>query len=258
MVTAYDRFCAWAYRRVRASILPGLQNSQYAYLAALRDELGGGTGRWLDLGCGHGFLPDWMPQPDQRLDLASWRPVGVDLDALSLRRHPYLRLRVHGDVQRLPFAAGAFRLVTANMVVEHVREPQELFREISRVLEPNGTLLLHTPNVRGYTTRLSRLIPPFLVSRAAQFLLDRRTEDVYPTVYRANSAAELQSLASDAALTVSGVEYVNSSPQLIRLPLLMCAEVLWLRRVARPGNAELRPCLVARFTKTGDRPSHGE
>jgi 2-polyprenyl-3-methyl-5-hydroxy-6-metoxy-1,4-benzoquinol methylase len=46
------------------------------------------------------------------------------------------------------------------MVLEHVERPDLLFQEMSRVMRHGAMLLSHTPNVRGYTTALTKLIPP--------------------------------------------------------------------------------------------------
>jgi SAM-dependent methyltransferase len=247
--STYDRFCDRAYSRACAGLLPELQNSQYAYRDALRLALTSPAGRWLDLGCGHDFLPDWMPPEDRRLDLGGWNSVGIDLDRASLRRHGNLQLRVHGDVERLPFADECFNLVTANMVVEHVREPEFLFREIARVLAPGGTVVLHTPNVAGYTTVLARMIPASLVSRTAALLLGRKSEDVYPTFYRANSETALRLLAAKNALRVKTFGYVLSSPQTYRIAPLMLLEMVMLRFLRRTELEAYRPCLLVTFER---------
>lgn len=51
------------------------------------------------------------------------------------------------DGQALPFRDGTFDFVIATEVIEHVRYPYKLLREIRRVLKPSGRALLSTPNV---------------------------------------------------------------------------------------------------------------
>jgi SAM-dependent methyltransferase len=246
---AYDGFCSGLYVRARRRIVPELTNSQYAYRDRLRRVLDEGSGRWLDLGCGHDFLPDWMAPEDRSLNLRDWSATGIDLDASAIRRHRLLRHRVIGNVQRLPFADGHFNLVTANMVLEHVEWPHELFAELTRVLAPGGFLLLHTPNVRGYTTALTRLVPDSLLKPLAAVLLGRHPEDVYPTFYRLNAEEDLRGAGATSGLEMDACVHVNSSPQFLRVPPLMLLELLLIRALRGPSLESRRACLLASFRK---------
>lgn len=246
MLSAYDRFCDTFCWRVISRLAPGLRNSQYAYAATLRAALAS-KGRWLDLGCGHDFLPSWVRE--RVPDLRAWTPVGIDMDEASIRRHAGLRWRIKGDIQKLPFPDNTFDLVTANMVVEHVERPHALFAEIARVLRGGGTAIIHTPNVAGYATVFARLMPDRVLSLLAALLLGRRQEDVYPTFYRANSEEALRQAAETAGIEVTKIEYVESSPQFIRIPPLLLLEVGAIRLLRRPALAHRRVCLIASFSK---------
>lgn len=46
------------------------------------------------------------------------------------------------DLNRLPFADGSFDLVTCGYVLEHLADPRQGLRELHRVLNPGGSLLL--------------------------------------------------------------------------------------------------------------------
>ncbi len=52
--------------------------------------------------------------------------------------------------ESLPFADGAFDLVVAFEVIEHVEKWQVLLQEVRRVLRPSGVLLVSTPNKAYY------------------------------------------------------------------------------------------------------------
>jgi SAM-dependent methyltransferase len=220
-------------------------NSQFLYATAL-DEALRERQSWLDLGCGHAFLPAWT---DRQPRLDGHRVVGIDADFTSIQTHGALSLRVCGDIQRLPVAAGTFDLVTANMVIEHLPDPAVLFAEVARVLKPGGMFLLHTPNRTGYTTMLTRFIPSASRPRLARLLHGRNERDVYPTYYRANSTDALRTLAGRCGLDVADVRTVTSSPQLFRVPGAAWAERRLLSLLCRPALARWRPCILARFVR---------
>jgi SAM-dependent methyltransferase len=245
----YERLCTRAYALVRAKLAPDTRNSQYIYREALSKALQA-KGLWLDLGCGHDFLPSWMSPGERALDLEGWITVGIDKDPSSIARHRELRWRVLGDVEQLPFRDRTFNLITANMVLEHVLNPVALFREIGRVLQNQGVLIIHTPNGSGYTTVITRLIPSPLIVPLARLLLRRERADVYPAFYRANSIDTLKEAAREAGLSLDAFRYLQSSPQLARLPPLMAVELMIIRLLRRPAFAKYRACILATFEKS--------
>jgi SAM-dependent methyltransferase len=236
------------YRRVQPRLVPGLRNSHYCYADRLR-VLVPAARRWLDVGCGHEFLPSWMPDRERRVELNGCRAVGIDPDARSISAHTQLTSKVIGTGLSLPFADGSFDLVTANMVFEHVDRPQQAFAEIARVLSPGGRVLVHTPNARGYTTILARLVPASRRPGFAAALSGGHEEDVYPTHYRANTPDAIKTLAQSEGLDTESLDLVLSSPQLVRIPVLMLVELLWLRMLRASLLARFRPCMLAEFMK---------
>jgi SAM-dependent methyltransferase len=245
----YYRFCNHAYAVARRWLVPTLRNSQYAYAEALRTALAN-RGRWLDLGCGHELLPGWMPGRDTALDLSRWTVVGIDMDEGAIRQHARLRFRIIGNIEALPFGSETFDLITANMVVEHLKDPPRVFRELARVLTPSGMVIIHTPNLTGYTTALARLIPKSVVRFSAHLLLGRKQADVYPTFYRANSLGRIKIMAPDAGLDVASFAFVDSSPQLIRIPPAMWVEMLLIRLLQRRSLARYRACMVVTLRRS--------
>jgi SAM-dependent methyltransferase len=241
-----ETYRGWAdrvYWRLVARLAPGLLNSQHAYGRVLADEVGR-VSQWLDLGCGHDFLPSFVDHARLHTARAKCTVVGIDADGSALARHHGLRHRVRGNIERLPFHDDSFDLATANMVVEHVAHPDRLFAEIARVLRPAGRLLLHTPNANGYTTRLTRLLPDRFLAPLADSLLGRDAADVYPTYYRANTEAVLTTLLNGPCWRLDRIEYVESSAQLAHLPPAAALELAAIRLFRSPHWKHLRACLI--------------
>jgi SAM-dependent methyltransferase len=104
--------------------------------------------RLLDAGCGTGGFLRWM------LDQGSFgMAAGVDLAAsavtLARERVPEADLQA-APLSALPFDEAAFDLVVSNDVLQHVHEDdvERSVRELHRVLEHDGTLLLRTNGAR--------------------------------------------------------------------------------------------------------------
>jgi len=111
-------------------------------LAFLRSEVGAGD-RALDAGCGAGYFTAALAD-------AGAVAVGVDVAEAALARararYPELDFRLVPIDGLLPFDVGAFDLVWASEVIEHVADTARWLSEVRRVLAPGGRLLITTPS----------------------------------------------------------------------------------------------------------------
>jgi len=95
--------------------------------------------RILDVGCG--LKPyESILKEDGATYLGFDNPV-----TLTSAGHKATRADVFGDNLSLPFPAASFDMVVCTQVIEHSPEPGQLVREIARVIEPGGHLLLTGP-----------------------------------------------------------------------------------------------------------------
>jgi len=93
-------------------------------------------GKLLDLGCGK--VPLFAAYRDHIDDniCVDWENTLHDNEFLDY----------HCDLTRdLPFENGEFNTVILSDVLEHIPEPQSLINEISRVLSPDGVLIMNVP-----------------------------------------------------------------------------------------------------------------
>jgi len=92
----------------------------------------------LDLGAGTGQLTEDLRRRYQKVVAAD---LSHDMLAQAGARAP---LRVRANVYALPFADGAFDLVTSSISYHFYLEPQRALAQIRRVLRPGGRFALAT------------------------------------------------------------------------------------------------------------------
>lgn len=97
-------------------------------------------GRVLDVGCGIG-------------DMLSYRQNTVGLDVNPLNVDFCQKRQLEAYVMKpdiIPFRDETFDSVLLDNVLEHIEKPSLLFKEIRRVLKPDGILLIGVPGIKGY------------------------------------------------------------------------------------------------------------
>jgi len=180
----------------------------------------------LDAGCGTGRTLLY------RRHLPCVRVLGLDMSPHA-RDNPNVDSHVRGDLEALPFPNASFDIVLSTHVAEHLAHPETAFGEMARVLRPGGRLLLLTPNRRHYVPLLARFLPLRLhVAVNRRRGLDE--DEVFPTLYRANTATDLRRLTGGAGLHVERLEAFETEPEYLAFhPLAYAAGVLYERLVNR-------------------------
>lgn len=165
----------------------------------------------LDYGAGRG-----------RLEQMAFRNIarfvaGVDPDEAVLN-NPYLHEAKVLDLRtnRIPYPDATFDVVYASNVLEHVQDPQVVFNEIARVLQPGGVFLAKTPNKWHYVPCMARATPTWFHAFYNR-LRGRESADTFPTVYRCNTRRAIARCAPAAGLTVREIRFVEGRPEYLRL-----------------------------------------
>jgi SAM-dependent methyltransferase len=126
-IARYDGVADW-YRGFRPSLAPD-------ELGALRELLGAGQGRCLDVGCGTGLATAAVAE-------LGWSAVGIDLseDMLELARGHGVEV-VRGAAEALPFANGSFDAAVSIWTHIDLDDFSAAIGEIARVLRPEAPLV---------------------------------------------------------------------------------------------------------------------
>ncbi len=92
-----------------------------------------------DLACGTGRIGVWLTQ--QGVGATD----GIDVTTAMLagaRTKGVYRQLVLGDIRQTPFHAGAYDIVTAALVDEHLPDVRPLYDEAARITRPRGSFVL--------------------------------------------------------------------------------------------------------------------
>lgn len=101
------------------------------------------NGHLLDIGCGNGRFLHGMQQ-------LGWQVKGVEFNDHAVNTCRKSQLDVHhGDLFSAQLESASFDVINLSHVIEHVPDPKTLFIEMSRLLKPNGLLVLKTPNSKA-------------------------------------------------------------------------------------------------------------
>jgi len=107
----------------------------------------------LDIGCGRG---SFMGSTEARFDLIH----GCDISEIAAReakRKGMITICADLNNGNLPYQDNSFDSIICLEVIEHLLDPLNLLKDIYRVLQSNGQLILTTPNIR-YIKNLIKLI----------------------------------------------------------------------------------------------------
>lgn len=169
----------------------------------------------LDVGCGRGEYakdPVAVRRDLRVLKGKVQRVIGLDPDPVAAT-NPFIDEFRSLTSDRWPLEDRSIDLIVADCVVEHVEDPAAFFSEAARVLVAGGHLCMRTTNRLSYVGLASSLVPNSMHPRVLSRVQEGREErDVFPTVYRCNTARRLRRAYRKAGFT-SVVYAVDSEPR---------------------------------------------
>ncbi len=141
---------ALAARRFPAGV-EWLQRRLYGARARAVEQVAGGAGRVLDVGCGRGFLLDAFRR-------RGWEVQGTELDERSAAHaREALGVPVHvGPPGSEPWPDAHFDAVVLWHVLEHLSDPAAALARARRLLRSGGVLMVGVPDFGSPEARLAR------------------------------------------------------------------------------------------------------
>lgn len=197
----------------------------------------------LDLGAGAGILKQMNFKGVAR------HISGIDLDPRVLE-NPFLDDAKISDGKSIPYPDENFDIVFCDNVFEHLADPLEIFKEVSRVLKPGGLFFFKTPNKFHYMPFISTITPHWFHERIGK-VLGRDADDTFPTHYRVNSRSSVKSFANKTRFDIVALEHVEGRPEYLRFTVLTYFIGLAYERLMNSSNifAPLRILLIGQLKK---------
>ena len=142
----------------------------------------------LDAGCGNGnYIID-----EYRGKIA-WA-YGVDADRQATSKNVCLDEIKYSSLEKIPYPNNEFDVVLSLWAIEHLENPQGVFKEIFRVLKPGGSFIFCTPNKDYFLLKIKQILQSRKINNLInKVLFGREERDIFPTFYRANDLTRLSS-----------------------------------------------------------------
>ena len=108
---------------------------------------------FLDIGCGSGEIT-------QEVKNMGFNTIGLDFSdkAIEIAKKKNLNALVHDLDKGLPFEDNKFDIILAGDVIEHIFDPIFVFKEVKRVLKPDGIFFASIPYDLNWKVRLKTLL----------------------------------------------------------------------------------------------------
>jgi SAM-dependent methyltransferase len=171
----------------------------------------------LDAGCGHG-----APVLSKFRGSAA-KLIGVDVIDFDSAL-PGIEL-INRNLTDTGLPSASVDTIMSRSVMEHITDPPNLYREMSRVLRPGGHFIFLTGNMWDYAAIIAKLVPnryhPWIVARTQ----GREERDTFPVAYKTNTRRAVATFAHDSNFEIVSFAYLGQYPAyfLFNGPLFLLA-----------------------------------
>lgn len=137
----------------------------------------------VDVGCGGGSLTRTIAELSRDISMM----IGLDISCEQLRGASNPRVTwVCADAHNLPFKDSSVDAIIELSLIEHLENPKEHVREVSRVLKKGGRMLIQLPNL-DYLIEPHTKFPMFLLPNKIKYTLTKALGYAYINTSKSNS-----------------------------------------------------------------------
>lgn len=189
--------------RLRAKYFGGAEHP-YVTFEKVVDAYLKPTDTLLDGGCGY------TAPVLQKYRGKAARLIGIDMVEFP-EQIPGIEL-YNGDMGHTGLDDGTVDLVMCRSVMEHVDDPETVYREMYRVLKPGGRFVFLTANLWDYASLIAKVVPnslhPWVVSKTE----GRAEKDVFPIRYRTNTRSAVARWCRISGFEIEDFRHLGQYP----------------------------------------------
>jgi SAM-dependent methyltransferase len=144
------------------------------------------------------------------------RLVGVDLvDFRENEKTAGIDL-IKSDLSGIDLASESIDLIISRSVLEHIKDIEPVYREMHRLLKPNGHFFFMVPNLHDYVSLISWMVPNDLHSWIVAKAEGRDPKDTFPAFYKSNTHSAVSKLARKTGFELVSIDYLGQYPSMLK------------------------------------------
>jgi SAM-dependent methyltransferase len=121
--------------------------------------------------------------------------TGIDVSEVQLRNNPYLRERLHGDIETYDLPASSYDVIVCWNVFEHLPHPERALARFCDAVKPGGLVVLVFPNPLSVKGLVTKWTPFWVHVWVTRHLIGRKLAGTegnppYPTFMRWSAAPD--------------------------------------------------------------------
>ncbi len=139
------------------------------------------------------------------------RLIGVDLEENEgdLGSIEYIKADISA-INEVP--SESVNIVISRAVLEHVENPDKVFKEINRIMANGAKFIFLVPNFYDYGSLLSMIIPNKYHSKIVNKVEGRPINDTFPAYYKVNTYSAVNRLCKKHGFEIISFEYLGQYP----------------------------------------------
>jgi len=230
-----QRSYIWKYLN---KIYPNFKTGGFYYRQYLKDNISHKV--VLDAGCGRGGMISEFESLPKLI-------IGIDKDSFLINDNKVVNKKIIADLENIPLENCSVDIITAEFVLEHLKNPEGVLAELSRVLKPNGLLIFITPNILNPVIFISKILPYSFHKFLRQRLLKKK--ETHKTFYYANRYGQLLKLAEMAKLRYCEISRVGNPEYMAFCKPLVLPSIIFEKMIDNRFLDFFKMYLVGYFIK---------